>query len=122
MVNYVQDLPPPGGYSAPKQFSAHLPRRGLSSVTMLGISAVVMAFGFYGVHVQRTRARITAAEDRNAKYCITPFLLAEDRLATHSKQTLVRNYTDSLIANDANKPAGKTPYFDSEELAKSFSS
>lgn len=72
----LQDVPPPGGFPAIR-IERRLPSTGPTGVTIFGVTAAVMAYGYYKVWQMTKQRRLDAAETQMLRDAISPSLQAE---------------------------------------------
>ena len=76
-TNYIQDLPPPGGYK-PLEFTKKVPGPRLSGLAIFAIVGGMVAFGFSKVIEGNNKRRELKAERRFVRSTLLPFLQAEE--------------------------------------------
>lgn len=73
----VQDGPPPGGFPSVR-YGRRIPNTGPTGTALFGITAVVMAYGFYKVGQTNHERRALKYEKLSARQALVPVLQAEE--------------------------------------------
>ena len=105
---YVQDGPPEGGF--PQVRVRRAPRKQGSGALAVLLLGGVMAYGFYQVGQGNQQRRKDAAEKREARAALLPFLQAEEDARFLQQQELVLQQEAEIMEKRSDWTVGESVY------------